>query len=99
MKKTILITALISSLLQAEVIYKNKNNDTSYKSDKISFSNSEVYRVSNYRDYVEVTISTKEHGRIRTKLDRTSLKEGDKVIGNCSNYEYGEYKKCYISRY
>lgn len=99
MKKTILITALISTLLQADVNYKNRDyNNNNYKSDTIYFSNAEVFRVNSYRDYVEITISTKEHGRIRTKMSRTYFKEGDKINGACSGYEYGEYKSCNLSK-
>lgn len=86
-------------MLQAEVFYNNKENNNNYKNDRISFTDGEVYRVSNYREYVEVTIATKEHGRIRTKMNRTSLREGDSVSGSCSGYDYGEYKNCNLSRF
>lgn len=79
MKKLVILTTLATSLLFGEVYYKNKETKNNYKSDTVSFNNAEIYRVSSYRDYVEVTISTKEHGRIRTKIERTSLKEGDRV--------------------
>ncbi|AXX95177.1 hypothetical protein [Arcobacter ellisii] len=96
MKKLVILTTLTTSLLFGEVYYNNKQQKNTYKDDSINFKNAEIFRVSHYRDYVEVTISTKENGRIRTKLERTSLKEGDRVSGNCRNYEYGEYKTCYI---
>mgnify|MGYP003610821332 CR=1 FL=1 len=97
MKKMLIITALVTSLLQAEVYYKNKSNQNDYKDDSISFSNATIFRANQYNDYIELTISTKEHGRIRTKVNNyIRLKEGATVSGSCSNYEYGEYKSCYI---
>lgn len=95
MKKIIILTAITSSLLFSDVYYKNKNEKNTYKSDSIIFSKAKIFNVREYRNYIEITIATKEHGRIRTKINR-KFKIGAIVSGSCSNYEYGEYKSCSI---
>lgn len=95
MKKIIILTAITSSLLFSDVYYKNKNEKNNYKSDSINFNRAKIFNIRQYRDYFEITIATKEHGRIRTK-DRRKFKIGSIVSGSCSNYEYGEYKSCTI---
>lgn len=97
MKKIIILTAITSSLLFSDVYYKNKNKNekNTYKNDSINFKRAKIFNIRQYRDYFEITIATKEHGRIRTK-DRRIFKMGAIVSGSCSNYEYGEYKSCSI---
>lgn len=94
MKKLILLS-LIASLSFSEVYYNNKETKK-IKDDTISFEG-QVYNISEYREYTEITIATKENGRIKTKINYTNnLKEGQKVRGYCSKYEYGTYTNCNI---
>lgn len=92
--KKLLLLGLITSFAFSEVYYNNKEKST-YKNDRINFEGT-IYNISNYREYSEVTIATKENGRIKTKINSNYFKEGQKVKGSCENYEYGMYNSCVI---
>lgn len=97
MKKLLLI-GLIASFAFAEyqrTYIERAKEQKEYKSDSISFTGV-IYNVREYREYTEITIATKEHGRIRTKTNSNRFLEGQKVSGSCSDYDYGMYNSCYI---
>ena len=96
--KKIIILSLIASFALADyqrTYIEKAKEQKQYKSDSISFTGV-IYNVKEYREYTEVTIATKEHGRIRTKISSNRFLEGQSVRGDCSQYEYGMYNKCYI---
>lgn len=97
MKKLLLI-GLIASFAFAEyqrTYIERAKEQKEYKSDSISFTGV-IYNIREYREYTEVTISTKEHGRIRTKMSSNRFLEGQKVSGSCRDYDYGMYNSCSV---
>lgn len=92
--KKLLLLGLITSFAFCEV-YHNDRETQKKESDYISVRG-EVFNISEYSEYTEITIATKENGRIKAKVSSTRLKIGDKVSGSCMNYEYGIYTKCAI---
>lgn len=96
--KKLLILGLIASFAFAEYqrTYINKaQEEKEYKDDRISFTGV-IFNTNEYREYIEITIATTEHGRIKTKTSSNRLKEGQRVRGTCSGYEYGIYNNCSI---
>lgn len=97
--KKIIILSLIASFALADysrtTVERAKEKEEYKKNDSIRFIGV-IYNVKEYREYTEVTIATKEHGRIRTKLNSNRFMEGQKVSGNCSNYNYGMYESCNV---
>lgn len=97
--KKIIILSLIASFALADysrtTIEKAKEQKQYKKNDYISFTGT-IYNIREYREYTEVTIQTKEHGRIRAKVNSNRYEEGQKVGGSCSDYDYGIYNSCYF---
>jgi len=96
--KKLLLLGLIASFAFAEYqrTYINKAQEQKeYKDDSISFTGV-IFNTNEYREYIEITIATTEHGRIKTKTSSNRFKEGQRVRGNCSGYEYGIYNNCSI---
>ena len=49
--------------------------------------------------YNTIRILLDDGSQIRAKVYRTSrLKEKERVLGRCSNYKYGEYQSCSLSK-
>ena len=98
MKKLILISLITSFAIadyQRTYIEKREEKQERTKNDFISFTGT-VYNIREYRDYTEITISTKKDGRIRGKISSNRFLEGQRVSGSCNNYEYGIYTNCSI---
>lgn len=97
MKKTILISLLIAATTllgkyESTKIYKKQSSDKNKKSTFINITG-KIYNISEYRDYYRVSIRTKKHGTIKTKMSKNyfRLKENQKVSGYCNNKKYGFY--------
>ncbi len=102
MKKLLLLSLIGSGLLFGDynsTTFKRakENNQNNYNKSNSIRINGYIYNVREYRDYNEISIETKEHGRIRFKSKRR-YKEGHKVSGSCFNEEYGYYKSCYLTQ-
>jgi hypothetical protein len=91
--KKLLLLGLIVNLAFCEVYYKNKDTVKQKESDYISFTGV-IFNIREYSEHTEVTIATKKHGRIRAKVNSNRYKEGQKVSGMCSDYNYGMYNRC-----
>lgn len=97
--KKIIILSLIASFALADysrtTIEREKEQKQYKKDDYISFTGT-IFNIREYREYTEVTIETKENGRIKAKVNSNRYKEGEKVQGSCRNYDYGIYNNCHF---
>lgn len=94
--KKLIILGLIATVTLADyerTVFERMEKKKEYKSDYITFTGV-VFNIREYREYNEITISTKEHGRIRIKSTSKYFMEGQKVSGTCGKLEYGFYNSC-----
>lgn len=94
--KKLIILGLIATVSLGDyerTVIERAEKKKEYKSDYINFTGV-VYNIREYREYNEITISTKEHGRIRVKSSSNYFLEGQKVSGYCGKLEYGFYTSC-----
>lgn len=55
--------------------------------------------ISQGSKYKTIRILLDDGSQIRAKVYRTSrLNEKERVLGSCSNYKYGEYQSCTLSK-
>ena len=55
--------------------------------------------ISQGSKYNTIRILLDDGSQIRAKVYRTSrLREKEQVLGRCSNYKYGEYQSCSLSK-
>ena len=58
-----------------------------------------VTNISQGEKYKTIRILLDDGSQITGKVYRTSrLKEKERVLGRCSNYKYGEYQSCTLSK-
>ena len=100
MKKIIILSCISATLIFADysrtTINKSNDRDSNYKDDYIDIKG-KVFNIDEYSDHTVITIETKEHGRVRARVNYTNVKEDSIVRGGCREKEYGVYQKCRIN--
>lgn len=98
--KNILILSSIISISNAAVYDNRKKENNQNNSDEIHFSG-KVFNVSEYRNYIEMSISTEEDGRVKVRINSNpfKIKENDRVKGICYKKDFGTYENCSIYKY
>ena len=87
MVKKLILIGLLSTLIYADT-----------PANLISVSGI-ITNISQGDKYKTIRILLDDGSQITGKVYRTSrLKEKERVLGRCSNYKYGEYQSCSLSK-
>lgn len=98
--KNILILSSIITISNSAMIDNRKDEKNQNNNDSIDFTG-KVFNISEYRNYTDMTISTKKDGRIKIRITSNpfKIKENDSVRGICNKKDFGVYESCSIIKY
>lgn len=99
MKKTIIGILILTSLIFAEnskSTFKRADDIQKGYERNISFSG-RISNINDYREYTRISIRTEKNGYITVHYNKKiNKKEGDRISGSCSKYDYGTWINCFL---